>query len=95
MEIDGGFYVAPKQVSVLVLSYYTQPIAATFDYTVSPANLQTGAGDYLIYNAATSIPLQWDASLVPEFLIELGQFYGLYTRDAFVSQISSQQKQMS
>lgn len=87
------FQVAPRQVSVIVLDYYIQPSKAVFAYNVVPGNVETGAGDLIQYDQANSKPLEWPASLRDEFLINLGERYGLFTRDSFVSQVALQQKQ--
>lgn len=91
-QIDGGFEVSPRKVSVIVLDYYTEPKQATFAYTISPGNVQTGAGDQLIYDKNNSQPLEWPASMKNEFIIELGISYSLFTRDQFINQAAIQQK---
>lgn len=92
-QIEGGFEVAPRNISVVVLDYYRPPNLATFVYDKSPGDVQTGAGDMLIYDQKNSMPLEWPFNVRNEFLIELGARYGVFTRDQFVSQISAQQKQ--
>lgn len=91
-QIDGGFQVSPRKVSVIVLDYYVEPKLATFVYTISPGNVQTGAGDQLIYDKDNSVKLEWPATVRNEFIIALGASYGLFTRDQFVSQVTEQQK---
>lgn len=91
-QIDGGYKVAPRQVSVVVLDYYIKPEKATFVYTIAPGNIQTGAGDQIIYDKTNSKPFQWPDTVRNEFIIRLGEAYGLFTRDAFVSQVTTQQK---
>lgn len=90
--INGGFEVAPRQVSVVVLDYYREPVEATFLYTNAPGDVQTGAGDQLIYDR-NSQPLEWPFNMRDEFLIGLGERYGLFTRDQFVTQVTTMQKQ--
>jgi hypothetical protein len=85
-QVNGQFKVAPRNVSVLVLYYYVKPTDATFVYKAAPPNVQTGDGDYLIYDAVNSVPLQWSENVAPEFLMELGERFGLYTRDQFLTQ---------
>lgn len=92
-QINQGFEVAPRSVTVVVFDYYRQPKKATFVYTISPGNTDTGAGDDLIYNAENSQPLEWPENLRKEFIIRLGERYGLFTRDQFVSNVVAQQKQ--
>lgn len=91
-QIDNSFEVAPRKVSVIVLDYYVEPKEATFLYDLTPGNVQTGAGDQIIYNSKNSEPLEWPATVRGEFLIELGISYGLFTRDQFVTQATQQQK---
>lgn len=86
-QVDGGFQVLPRKVSAITLTYYRKPKTATFKYTLSPGDVQTGAGDQIIYDESSD-PLEWPFSLRDEFLIGLGERYGLFTRDQFVSQFS-------
>lgn len=90
-QVDEGFRVAPRTVSVVVLYYYVEPENAEFKYTISPGNIQTGSGDMMIYDPSSK-PLQWAENMRNEFLVRLGERYGLFTRDGFVSQISNQQR---
>lgn len=92
-QVDYGFNVAPREVSVIVLSYFVRPTDATFAYTTPPGNIQTGSGDQIIYNKAGSIPLEWSSTLVNEFLWRLAVRFGLYTRDQFMAQMSASLKQ--
>lgn len=87
-----GFKVAPRRVSVIVLDYYTSPVDATFDFTIAPGNVQTGAGDQIIYNPLTSIPLQWKPSMIDEFVIRLGERYSIFSRDQFLFQAARVEK---
>jgi hypothetical protein len=92
-QIDGGFQVAPREVSVVVLDYYRPPVDATFVYKNTPGNVQTGGGDMMIYDKANSLPLEWPFNVRNEFLIALGERYGLFAKDQFMAQFSAQQKQ--
>jgi len=94
-QIDDGFQVAPREVSVIVLDYYRPPKEATFVYDKSPGNEQTGAGDMIIYDQKNSQPLEWPFNIREEFLNRLGQAYGTFTKDQFLSQFSAQQKAAS
>lgn len=90
-QIDGGWKIAPRTVSVLVLDYYTRPIDGTFKYTISPANTDTGAGDEIIYDP-TSVKLQWSESVLNYFLWSLAKRYGLFIGNEFLAQFSNEQK---
>ncbi len=85
-QINNQLQIAPRGVGVIVLNYYVRPKEATFVYTVAPGNVQTGAGDQIIYNAAASQKFEWSATLKPEFLWRLGERFGLFTRDQFIAQ---------
>lgn len=87
-----GWNVAPRKVSVVVLDYYTRPKEGTFSYTVAPPDVNTGAGDYFIYNEANSISLEWPETVLNEFVVNLGIRFSLFTRDQFVASIALQQK---
>lgn len=93
-QIEGKFKVAPRSVTVVVLDYYIRPKRAVFGYVVAPGNVQTGAGDQLIYQQNLSTPLEWPSTVVNEFLVRLGERYGFFTRDQFMAQMSTQQKTM-
>ncbi len=94
VQIEGGFRVAPRHVSVVVLNFYTKPKEATFVYTTSPADPATGLGDQIIYNKTASAPLEWSEITKNEFLWRLGERFGIFTRDQFMTQVSTQQKMM-
>lgn len=91
-QIEGGFEVAPREVSVIVLDYYRPPKDATFIYTKTPGDVQTGAGDNIIYDKANSQPLEWPFNVRDEFIIELGIAYSLFTREQFLAQMGLQKK---
>lgn len=90
-QFNGGFYVAPRSVSVIVLTYYVQPKYVKINYTLSPGNVQTGAGDEIIYTPTPGQAFLWSPTLVNEFLIRLGEAYGYFTRDQFMATIKSRQ----
>lgn len=92
-QIEGGFEVAPRNISVIVLDYYRPPKEATFIYTISYGNVQTGAGDNIIYDKQNSQPLEWPFNVRDEFIIELGISYSLFTREQFLAQMGLQKKQ--
>lgn len=77
LQIEDGFRIAPRTVSVVVLDYYIKPQEATFIYTLSPANVQTGAGDDIIYNSSSK-PFDWPVSMIPEFVWRLAQRYSIF-----------------
>lgn len=89
-----AFKVAPRKVSVVVLDYYIRPTPMQFGYTQAPGDVQTGAGDQIIYDVNKSTPLQWPSTVINEFLIRLGERYGFFTRSQFMAQLSTQQKLM-
>ena len=91
-QIDGKFQVAPRKVSVVVLDYYVKPTNATFVYSISPGNVQTGAGDQLIYNKKNSTPLEWPATMRGQFLDRLEKIYSQFTRDQVLAQLNNQPK---
>ena len=87
-QFEGGFKVAPRQVSVVVLDYYVKPKYAKFIFTISPGNPQTGAGDLMIYNEPASGKLEWPDTMIPFFLDKLREAYARYTRDPQMFQMS-------
>jgi len=93
-RMTGGFKVAPRKASVIIFNYYKRPQDAEFKYTVAAGNVQTGAGDQIIYDTSSK-PLEWPPTVINEFVIRLGERYGLFTREQFVAGFSSQLKQAS
>lgn len=92
-QINDSFRVAPRKISVVVIDYYVEPKPATFKYTTTTGNIQTGSGDMIVYDKANSTPLEWPEQVRPEFLEELKSWYIQFTRDQNFSSISAQQKQ--
>lgn len=92
-QINNQFQVAPRQVSVVILDYYVKPKKGTFKYTLTPANLQNGSGDVIIYNQSASTPLEWPETVKNELLDILKEVYIGFTRDAQYQQINQSQKQ--
>lgn len=87
-QFNEGFKVAPRTVSVIVLDFYKKPKEAKFAYTIAPGNVQTGAGDYLIYDKANSQALEWPESMIPYFLDKLQKIYAKFTRDPILFQMN-------
>jgi hypothetical protein len=92
MQVDGGWRVAPRTVSIVVLYWYVQPREGTFVYTVTPGNPQTGAGDFLQYDANASVPLEWPETTLNYFLWKLATRYGVFIGNTFLSQFAKQQE---
>lgn len=93
MQINDQFRVAPRMVSMVILSYYRKPKEATFKYTASSPNLVNGSGDEIIYDKAGSQPLEWDESVKEELIEILKETYIAFTRDGELQQIDNAQKQ--
>lgn len=91
-QLNGKGKVAPRQVSVVVLDYYTEPINAVFGYTPVAGNVLTGSGGAITYNPATSVNFQWSKQVLPDLLNELKAIYFTYIRDGLGAQISNSQK---
>ena len=89
-QIDGGWKVAPRTVSILVLDYYIRPTDGTFKYTIVAGNPQTGAGDFIQYDT-TSTPLEWPETVLNYFLWKLSTRYGMFIGNQFLAQFSKQQ----
>lgn len=92
LQIDGGWRVAPRTVSVLVLDYYVRPRLGTFVYTVTAGNPQTGAGDFIQFDANASVSLEWPETVLNYFLWKLGTRYGLFISNQFLSQFAKTQE---
>lgn len=88
VQVNGGFNVAPRGVSVVVLYYFRLPKQATFAYTTTTANLNTGAGGQIVYDAKNSQKLEWGVNLKNEFVGRLLEKFGIVTRDQFIEQYS-------
>lgn len=94
-QVNGVFQVAPRKVSVIVLDYYVKPKNATFEYTNAPGNVQTGAGDQIIYNQKDSKPLEWPETMRGQFLDRLQTVYSQFTRDQMLAQLNNQPKKQA
>ncbi len=92
-QINNMFQVAPRQVSVVIFNYYIKPKYATFKYTLTPANLQNGSGDVIVYDQKNSTPLEWPETVKNELLDIIKDVYIGYTRDSQFQQINASQKQ--
>lgn len=91
-QINDGFRVAPRKVSVLVLDFYKEPTPATFKFTLSPGSLETGSGDQIIYDT-TSVKLEWPEIARGDFLDKLKSWYAEFSRDQLLSNLNTQSKQ--
>lgn len=90
-QIDGGWNLAPRTASVLVLDYYIVPTDGEFKYTVVPGDPQTGAGDFIQYDPS-STPLQWNSVVLNYFLWKLALRYGIFIGNTFLAQFAEKQK---
>lgn len=90
VQIDNGFQIAPKDISVVVFSYYKMPLPATMSLTYTEGDDQNGNGDELIYNQSKSTPIMFPNNLKNEFLWKLGEIYGYYTREQFLSAFANE-----
>lgn len=84
-QSNGSFRIAPREVSNLVLAYYTRPVPAFFAYTITLGDPITGQGDQLIYNKKQSRQFQWPSTMINEFVWRLGESYAYFTRDQFLA----------
>ena len=89
-QFQNGFKVAPRQVSVLVLDYFVRPKKATLVYTTTLPDTNTGAGDQIVYDLVHSVPLEWPDIVRDEFLWSLGERYGYFTREQFLTSFANQ-----
>lgn len=94
-EVEGAFRIAPRNASVVIIDYYVKPTDATFVYTVAPGNIQTGSGDFIIYDSNNSRPLEWPETMIDEFVLELAKRYGTFTQNPLITQSAAQEKMTS
>lgn len=92
-QLNGVFKVAPRDVSVVVLNYYIEPVDAVFGYKPNPGNVQTGSGGAIVYDKNTSVNFQWTKQAKPDLLEMLKEVYIGFTRDGQFQGINSAQKQ--
>ena len=85
VQVQGGFYIAPKGIQGVILEYYQTPQNALFAYTIV-------SGDVIIYNLGGSTQLQWSNVLKNEFLTRLKKKYGIYVREGEVYQAANEDK---
>jgi hypothetical protein len=85
-QVDDGFKVAPREISNLILTYYLEPKYVKFEYVKAPGDVQTGAGDQLIYTPGSPPQMfLWKGTMMDEFIIRLGERFGIFTRDQFMA----------
>lgn len=92
-QLNNGFKVAPREVSVVVLDYYTEPTDAVFGYKSVAGNVLTGSGGAIVYDPTTSKNFQWGRQVKPDLLKMLKDMYTIFTRDGQLAQINQSQKQ--
>jgi len=86
-QADKGFWVAPRQISVITLTYYVEPQYVKINYTLAPGNVQTGDGDQIIYQPSKDNQFQWSPTLINKFLDRLKDKFAEFTRDQVLAQI--------
>lgn len=85
---DGGFKVAPRNLGVVILDYLKVPRKAVFGYTL-------GADDNIVYDASTSVQLEWGESVKGEFLARLQKRYFMFVREENQYAASEQERQIN
>lgn len=89
-----AFRVAPRSITSVILDYYIEPEDAVFAYTVTPVDNRDGEGGVIVFDKSRSRNLPWPETMKNEFIVRLGESYGLFTRDSLMTQFSTQQKTM-
>lgn len=89
-QINAQFQVAPRNISVVVFSYYVKPPKSVFAYTIAPGDRQTGGGAQIVFDTNNSKDLDWPPTVKNEFIVRLGEAYGLFTREQFLTQYNGQ-----
>lgn len=90
IQIDGTFQIAPKEISVILFSYYTMPEPAFASVTYTDGDDQNGNGDEVVYNKQKSKQILFPLNLKNEFLWRLGEIYGYFTREQFLSMFGNE-----
>lgn len=85
VQANGGFQVAPKEISVVVFSYYIAPKPASLNITYTEGDDQYGNGDEVIYNQNLSTPIMFPQNLKNEFLWKLCEIYGIANREQLLA----------
>lgn len=91
-QIDNGWRVAPRSVSIVALDWYKIPKEGTFIYTEVAGDPASGEGDYIQYDANASTPLEWPESVLNYFLWKLAKRYGIFIGNTFLSQFAKQEE---
>lgn len=94
VQIDGNFQVAPKEVNVVVFSYYKMPAPIVANVTYTSGDNQFGEGDEVIYTATPAAQILFPLNLKNEFLWRLGTIYGYYTRDQFLAMLGDKKEKV-
>ena len=87
-QYSGGFQIAPKGITSVVVDYFKAPTPAVFAYTY-------GADDIIVYNPGGSTQLEWSKVVINEFIIRLMKKYGAAVReDSFYQMANEDKKQL-
>lgn len=84
-QFDGGFKIAPKGLSSVVLDYFRTPRKAVFAYTI-------GAGDIIVYDPVASVQLEWTNTMENEFITRLLKKYAIRVRSGEVYQMGQNEQ---
>jgi len=90
LQIDKSFQIAPKEISVILFSYYTMPEPAFASVTYTEGDDQNGEGDEVIYDKQKSKQILLPLNLKNEFLWRLGEIYGYFTREQFLAMFGNE-----
>lgn len=74
-QTNGGFFIAPAGLSVVILDYYKTPTPYVFAYTIDPVT------DTIIYNPSGSQQSEWSEGMQNEILTRLRKKYGVHVGD--------------
>jgi hypothetical protein len=76
---DEGFKIAPKRLGVVVVDFFRLPVEPVFNYKIINQGTEI---EQIQFVEAGSVHLEWDATLMPEFLARLETMYGTFIRNS-------------
>jgi hypothetical protein len=87
-QYESGFKIAPKNLGIIRLDYFRAPKNVKFGYTTSPS-------DQILYDANTSIQLEWSPTMRSEILARLEKKYFKPVREWEGYTASEQERQIA
>jgi len=78
--INNQFRIYPDAITNVTLTYVRKPVTPVYGYTLN--------GDFVIYDPATSVQLEWPEILHPDFAVRCARYLGVTIREEELYQMA-------